>query len=121
MPRLAAIADISANGSIATVLSAAVRRKADWPYHSTCMLFLSGGGWDDCARSVARRRRSGAVRGSVARRCSVRIGPDLPVTGGAGAVGGVILAAAHQRRGRGDQAGDDRKRERLVQAGTKRR
>src|SRR6202522_1946347 len=110
MPLLAAIADMSANGSIATVVSPAVRRKADWPYHSTCMLFLSGGGWDDCARSVARRR---SIRG----RRSVRIGPGLPVHGSAEAVGGVIFAATHQRGASRDQAGGDRERAQLAQAG----
>src|SRR4051794_38601008 len=69
---------MSPKGSIATVCSAPLRRKADCPYHSICMLLL----------------RSGQVQGLA-----------------------VVEDAAAQRRGRGGhEAGDDRERERGVQA-----
>src|SRR6187455_2405630 len=40
MPRSFANPDMSANGSMKTLVPSAVRVKADWPCHSTRMLFL---------------------------------------------------------------------------------
>src|SRR3954469_12960578 len=79
MPR-AAKPETSPNGSMNTVVPSALRRNADCPYHSTCMLLLYA-----------------AERG----------GHGLFVV--------LIAAAAHQRRGRGNEARHDRERERLVQ------
>src|SRR5947207_5113796 len=72
---------MSANGSMKTAASGAVRAKADWPYHSTCMLFLK-------LRDVRRWAR-GPLR----------------------LVGVVVAPAAQHRGGGGDQAGDDREDE----------
>src|SRR3954447_23756029 len=83
---------VVSKGSMKMVSLPSLRRNADWPYHSTCMLLLSlepgllGKGDDD--------------------RVVVRTLVDH-------------LAAAHQRRAGGDQAGDDRERERRVQAALK--
>src|SRR5271166_229819 len=89
------IFEMSPNGSMNTVRSPSSRRKADCPYHSTCMLLLP------CSRgdrffvgSLARRLRLFTI---------------------------VITPAPQQRRAGGDQAGDDRERERLVQARAERR
>src|SRR5512135_2352101 len=94
MPRSRASAEKSANGSMKTDCAGVLSRKADWPYHSTCMLLL-GSGWGEY------RRRCGRV---CLRRSLVA----------------VVATAPHQRRGRGDEARDDRERERLMQAGPER-
>src|SRR4051812_26660746 len=44
---------MSPNGSMNTVVPSALSRKADWPYHSTCMLFLRSG----CAQDAGRGGR----------------------------------------------------------------
>src|SRR6476659_4963249 len=80
MPRSASD-DMSAKGSMKTVASGAVRAKADWPNHSTCMLFLQ-----------LRDLRRGARR-------PIRL------------VGVVVAPAAQERGGGCDQAGDDREDE----------
>src|SRR6185437_44107 len=98
---------MSPKGSIATVLAPAVRRKADCPYHSTCMLLLS------CVMARPRFARARLTEALVA--CRMLEDP-LP-TGGMAARGarierrlvGVLVAPAPQRRrGGGDQAGEDR-------------
>ena len=63
-----------------------VREKADWPYHSTCMLFLQ------FLKMPARGRFDGRL------------------------VGVVVAAAAQQRGRGGDQAGDDGEGEGGVEA-----
>src|SRR3954465_976328 len=73
---------MSPNGSIATVCSLPLRRNADCPYHSICMLLL----WPGEGEGLA-----------------------------------VVEDASAQRRCRGrHEAGDDRERERRVQAAAER-
>src|SRR4051812_16771764 len=88
MPR-SAIGPRSSKGSMKTVAAPSLRRNADCPYHSTCMLLLE----------VGRAQTAGG-------RCD-------------GALGRLVVvdhAPAAQQRGAGrDQAGDDREQERGVQ------
>src|SRR3954452_15836386 len=88
MPRSAS-GPRSSKGSMNTVVAPSVRRKADCPYHSTCMLLLEFGraqtAWGGC-------------------------------DGGLGRLVLVDHAPAAQQRGAGrDQAGDDREQEGGVQ------
>src|ERR1700677_779668 len=98
MPRALANPDMSPNGSIATVVSGVLRRKADWPYHSTCMLLLLGCGLDDCDSLSAAGRApvgAGAARGGRPDSVGTSVRGDGQVGVGRGRI--VILTAPHQR------------------------
>src|SRR5438067_1404197 len=82
---------MSPKGSMNTVVELSRRAKEDWPYHSTCMLHLRFG--------VGERKRTRPTRGAEGR-----------------LVGMPVASATHQRCGRGDEAGDDRERERLLKS-----
>src|SRR5436305_2138061 len=88
--------ETSPKGSMTTVLPFALRRKADWPYHSTRMLLLRLG----CQVWRGERR--------------ARVGARV------GLVRVVIAAAPHERGARCGEARDDREREGLVQPGAER-
>ena len=77
---------MSANGSMKTFVPLLVRAKADWPYHSTCMLFLQFLDVPESALVAGRR------------------------------IGVVVAAAAEQGRECGDEAGDDREHEGGIEA-----
>src|SRR5436853_5859023 len=88
--------ETSPKGSMTTVVPFALRRKADWPYHSTCMLLLRL----SCQVRRGERRAGGCVRVGL-----VRV---------------VIAAAPHQRGARCGEARDDREREGRVKPGAER-
>src|ERR1700741_613404 len=63
---------MSPNGSMNTVVPSALRRKLDWPYHSTCMLLLGSGKWGQRELAVpvaaaAQQRRGRGDEGGAER------------------------------------------------------
>src|SRR6202050_1546192 len=110
MPRLAARPDMSPKGSIATDTSAPSSENADCPYHSTRIALLSGCDWREGSRAVDGRALAPIP---LCRVVGTRRRGDL--------LDVLVLAAAQQRGAGGDEAGDDREQEGLVQARAKRR
>src|ERR1039458_7327726 len=103
---------MSANGSIATVRSPALRWNAPGPYHSRRPLLL-------CCRSPPELYRARIESGGTGRGADRHAVPPRAIgVGPRGRWLDIVILATPQQRGAGrNQAGENREQERLMQPG----